>query len=86
MNICIRTKGLITGNSRNRGNKELSKPSDCSILQGTMIGSAKEHNRHILIPQRVRQQVNILSPSRVMLSNLKEVGYPPAYLNVPQQS
>ena len=25
MNICVRNKGLITGNIRNRGNKELSK-------------------------------------------------------------
>ena len=45
MNICIRNKGLITGNIRNRGNKELSKQSNCSVLEGIKGGSAKEHNQ-----------------------------------------
>ena len=56
MNICIRNKGLITGDTRNRGNKELSEQSNRYVLQGTKVGSAKEHNQHILIPQRVSQQ------------------------------
>ena len=64
--------------------KELSKQSNCSILQGTKVGSTKEHNRHVLIPQRVRQQVNALSSSEATI-NLKEVGYPPADLNIPRQ-
>ena len=84
MNICIRNKGLITGNIRNRGKKELSKWSNCSVLQGIKVGSAEEHNQYILIPQRVSQQVNTLSPSKATVS-LKEVGYPPADLNIPQQ-
>ena len=75
MNICMRNKGLITGNIRNRGNKELSKQSNCSVLQGTKVSSAEEHNQYILIPQRVNQQVNTLSPSKASIS-LKEVGYP----------
>ena len=66
MNICIRNKGLITGNIRNRGNKELSKQSNCSILQGTKVGSAKEHDQYILIPQRVSQQSVHSSPRRVV--------------------
>ena len=60
MNICIRNKGLITGNIRNRGNKELSEQSNCSVLQGTEVGSDKKHDQYILIPQRVIQQVSAL--------------------------
>ena len=45
MNICIRNKGLITGNIRNRGNKELPKQSNCSVHQGTKVSSAEEHNQ-----------------------------------------
>ena len=82
MNICIRNKGLITGNTRNRGNKELSRQSNCSILQGTKVGSAKERNQHISIPQRVSSQYILLQAE---LSNLKEVEYPPAGINIPQQ-
>ena len=76
MNICIRNKGLITGNIRNRGNKELSKQSNCSVLQSTKVGSAEEHTQYILIPQRVSQQVNALSPSKVILSALRKLGIP----------
>ena len=64
MNICIRNKGLITGNTRNRGNKELSRQSNCSVLQGTKVGSTKEHNQHVSIPQRVSQQVIALFPEQ----------------------
>ena len=39
------TKELIAGDTRNRGNKELSEQSNCSILQGTKVGSAKEHDQ-----------------------------------------
>ena len=63
--------------------KELSKQSNCSILQGTKVGSAKEYDQYVLIPQRVSQQPVHSSPSRV--SNLKEIGYPPADPNIPQQ-
>ena len=84
MNICIRNKGLITGNIRNRGNRELSKQSNYSVLQGINVGSGEEHNQYILIPQRVSQQDSILTPSKVIIE-LKEVGYPPANLNIPQQ-
>ena len=45
MNICIRNKELITGDTRNKGNKELSKQSNCFVLQGTKVGSAGEHNQ-----------------------------------------
>ena len=45
---------------RNRGNKELSKQSNCSILQGTKVGSVKGHDQYVLIPQRVSQQVSAL--------------------------
>ena len=45
MNICIQNKGLITGNIRSKGNKELSKQSNYSVLQGIKIGSAEEHNQ-----------------------------------------
>ena len=83
--MCIRDKRFITGDTRNRGNKELSEQSNCSILQGTKVGSAKEHNQYVPIPQRVSQQDSILSSSKAILSNLKEVEYPPANLNIPQQ-
>ena len=84
MNVCIRNKGLITGNIRNRGNDEWSKRSNCSVHQGIKVGSAKEHNQYTLIPQRVNQQVNALSPSYTI--SLKEVGLSPADLNIPQRS
>ena len=71
-----------TFSHRSRGNKELSKQSNCSVLQGTKVGSAEEHNQYIPIPQRVSQQVSALSPSKVTIK-LKEVGYPPADLNIP---
>ena len=81
----MRNKGLITGDIRNRGNNELSKRSNCSVCQGTKVSSAEEYNQDALIPQRVSQQVNTLSPSRVCPVSLKEVGYPPADLNIPQR-
>ena len=56
---------------RNRGNEELSKQSDCSVLQGIKVGSVEEHNQYILIPQRVSQQVSALSPSKATIK-LKE--------------
>ena len=76
MNICRRNKGLITGNIRNRGNKELSKRTNCSVRQGIKVGSAEEHNQYILIPQRVSQQVNALSRSKVIQSALRKLGIP----------
>ena len=76
MNICIRNKGLITGNIRNRGNNESSKRYNCSVHQGTKVSSAKERNQDILSPQRVSQQVHALSPSRVIQSALRKLGIP----------
>ena len=35
----------IFSHLRNRGNNELPKQSNCSILQGTKVGSAGEHNQ-----------------------------------------
>ena len=84
MNICVRNKGLITGNIRNRGNNELSKQSNSSVLQSTKVGSAEEYNQYILIPQRASQQASALPSSKATIK-LKEVGYPPADLNIPQQ-
>ena len=51
MNICVRNKGLIIGNIRNRGNKELSKQSNCFVLQGTKVSSAEEHNQRLNSPE-----------------------------------
>ena len=48
--------------------KEFSKQSNCFVRQGTKVGSTKEHNQHILIPQRVSQQSVHSSPSRVIKS------------------
>ena len=72
---------------RNRGNKELPRQSNCSVLQGTKVGSTKEHNRHILIPQRVSQQVSTLSPSKVYqtlrkLSILQQISTFPSYIHI----
>ena len=92
--ICLPEEGLSINNyqhptsassHRNRGNKELFKQSNCSVLQGTKVSSAEEHNQHIPIPQRVSQQDSTLSPSKAVI-NLKEVGYPPADLNIPQHN
>ena len=56
---CLPEEGLSINNyqhptsafsHRNRGNKELSKQSNCYVLQGTKVGSAKEHDQYILIP------------------------------------
>ena len=68
MNICIQNKELITGNIRNRGNKELSRQSNCSVLQSTKVGSAKEYDQYILIPQRVSQQSVHSYPSKIIKS------------------
>ena len=35
--------------------KELSKQSNCSVLQGTKVGSAKEYGQDIVTPHRVKQ-------------------------------
>ena len=61
--------------------KELSEQSNCSILRSTKIGSAKERDQYILIPQGVIQQKCILLQAE--LSNLKEIEYPPVDLNTP---
>ena len=90
----MQNKGLITGDIRNRGNNELSKRSNCSVHQDTKVGSAEEHNQYILIPQRVSQQVNALSPSRVsLLSSLRKLGIPRKsqyspveYADIPKQA
>ena len=71
---------------RNRGNNEWSKRSNCSVHQSTKVSSAEEHNQYILIPQRVSQQVNALSPSRVILSALRKLGILQQISNIPQQS
>ena len=78
-------QGIFLSHLRNRGNIELSKRSNCYVHQGTKVGSAEEHNQYILIPQRVSQQVSTLSSSKVTVK-LKEVGYPPADLNIPRQN
>ena len=57
----------------NWGNNELSKRSNCSVHQGTKIGSAERRNQDILTPHRVSKQVNVLSPSRVILSALRKL-------------
>ena len=58
--------------------KELSEQSNCSVLQGTKVSSAKEYNQYILIPQRVSKSVH---PLQAELSSLKEIEYPPVDLN-----
>ena len=68
LSTTISTSQVFLSYLRNRGNKEWSKQSNCSILQGTKVGSAKEHNRHISIPQRVSQQSVHSPPSRVIKS------------------
>ena len=74
------TKELITGDTRNRGNKELSEQSNGSILQGTKIGSAKEHGQvHLNSPESGSAKQCILLQAE--LSNLKEVEYPPVDFN-----
>ena len=70
--------GIVLSRIRNRGNKELSEQSNCPILQGTKVGSAKEHDQYILIPQRVVQQNNTFFSK--LSSNLKEIEYSPADL------
>ena len=72
MNSCMRNKGLITGDIRNRGNLELSKRFSCSVHQGTKVSSAEERDQVTSTPYRVRQESTILSPSKVgFLSALK---------------
>ena len=68
---------------RNRGNSELSKRSNCSVHQGTKVSLAEERNQDILNPQRVSQQVNILSPSKVYYQPQGN-WVSPADLNIPQ--
>ena len=66
------------------GNKEWSKQSNCSILQSTNVGSAKEHDQvHLKSPESGSTKQH--TPLQAKLSNLKEVGYPPVELNIPQQ-
>ena len=64
--------------------KELSKQSNCSILQGTKAGSVKEHHQvRINSPESGSAKQCILLQAE--LSSLKEIGYAPVDLNVPQQ-
>ena len=44
--------------------KELSKQSDCSILQGTKVGSAKEHDQIHLNSPESKSAVNTFSSKR----------------------
>ena len=69
--------------SETRARMSCPKRSNYSVHQGTKVSSAEEHNQYILIPQRVRQQISALSPSKA-INSLEEVGYPPADLNIPQ--
>ena len=66
MNICIRNKGLITGNIRNRGNNELSKQSNCYVHPGTKVSPAEECNQDTLIPQRVSQDSTTLPQAELV--------------------
>ena len=44
--------GIFLSHIRNRDNKELSKRSDCSVLQGIKVGSVEEHNQYSsILPQ-----------------------------------
>ena len=62
--------------------KELSEQSNCSILQGTKEGSAKEHGQvYLNSPESGSTKQYILLQAK--LSNLKEVEYHP--VNIPQQ-
>ena len=49
--------------------KSCLEQSNCSILQGTKVGSAKEHGQYISIPQRVSQQSVHPSPSKVTIKS-----------------
>ena len=64
MNSCMRNKGLITGDIRNRGNLEVSKQSSCSVHQGTKVGSAEERNQVTSTPHRVRPRFNSTLPRK----------------------
>ena len=57
---------------RNRGNKEWSKQSDCSILQGIRVGSVEEHNQYSSkLPQRIQSsspgKMAFISPSSKLI-------------------
>ena len=82
----MRNKGLIIEDIRNRGNLDLSKRSSCFVHQGTKVGSAEEYNQHILIPQRVSQQVSALSPSEAIVSNLRKWGILPQISTFPSSN
>ena len=60
----------------------MSERSSCSILQGTKVGSAKEHDQvHIRSPEiGSAKQYSLLQAE---LINLKEIEYPPVDLNTP---
>ena len=60
----MRNKELITGDIRNRGNKELSKRSSCSVHQGTKVSSTEECNQDTSTPRRVRQGSTVLFPEQ----------------------
>ena len=91
---CLPEEGLSDNNYqhptsafslRNRGSNESSKRSNGSVHQGIKVGSAEEHNQYILNPQRVRQQVNALSPSKVIQSALRKLGIPRRAQHSPAQ-
>ena len=73
----ISSSQVFLSHLRNRGNKDLSKRSNCSVLQGIRVGSAEEHNQYIPIPQRVSQQASALSLSKTILSNPRKLGILP---------
>ena len=67
----ISTSQVFLSHLRNKGNNELPKKSNCSILQGTKIGSAGEHNQISQFPREWASKSAILSPNKAIQSNLK---------------
>ena len=67
----ISTSQVFISHLRNRGNKELSEQSNCSVLQGIKVGSSEEHNQYIIIPQRVSSQYTL---SKLYYQALRKLG------------
>ena len=60
--------------------KELSEQSNCSILQGTKVGSAKEYDQvRINSPESGSTKQYILLQAELI--NIKEIEYPPVDFN-----
>ena len=65
--------------------KELSELSNCSILQGTKVGSAKEYGQEYLNSPE-SGSTNQYTLLQAKSSNIKEIEYPPVDLNTPPNS